>query len=355
MINKLLSVILCLIAIVLLLAGCELSEKIAKKMNLEPELVKRGEDSPGSKKCGDCHVDIYNEWANSLHAKSYASEEFRISTNDYEFEFCLGCHVPETIFTPNVTNASQTEFVEEEIKPRTYNLEDGIDCQSCHLTVDCTLAGPHSGMGPHPMEKKEDFYRRSNLCGRCHVETFKEYLMNTDDNHKETCQDCHMPAVKRKLIQDEPWERLHRRKEGKAHTFSSLSALKKGDDFILLSFTELSNENNQVKGVLKIQNNMPNHSIPTGSYGYREVLLLINLKNSLGETIKSKHESIFVEMDTQLEPMEKRKYPFTFNIDGINTVAKELEAILFRTDFNRTNKTLLAKVELELDSSHGSQ
>ncbi|MBO1223175.1 MAG: hypothetical protein JYX80_01985 [Candidatus Scalindua sediminis] len=341
MANKYLGITSGLIVTMLLLTGCT--------MNLHPELVKRSEEFPGSKKCGECHIDIYNEWAGSLHAKSYVSEEFRVSTNDYEFKFCLGCHVPETIFTPDGTDASQAEFVEEEKKPRTHNLEDGVDCQSCHLTVDCMLAGPHSGMGPHPMEKKEEFYRRSYLCGRCHVETFKEYLMNAHNNdHDKTCQDCHMPAVKRKLIQGEPWQRLHRRKEGKAHTFSSLSAIKNSDGFIVLSFTELSNKNNQIKGVLEIQNNMPNHSIPTGSYGYREVLLLINLKNSFGETIKSKHESIFVEMDTQLKPMEKRKYPFAFDIDGTNKAAKELEAILFRTDFNRTNKTLLAKVESKI-------
>ncbi len=338
MINKSLGIQIILIVAMLLLAGCT--------MNIHPELVTRGEGFPGSKKCGDCHVDIYNEWASSLHAQSYTSEEFRISTNDYEFKFCLGCHVPDTIFTPNVTDALLTEFTGEEIKPRTHNLEDGVDCQSCHLTADCVLAGPHSGMGPHPMEMKEEFYRRSDLCGKCHVETFKEYLMHADNGHDKTCQDCHMPAVKRKLIQGEPWERLHRRKEGKAHTFSSLSALENGDDFIVLSFTELSNESNQIKGVLEIRNNMSNHSIPTGSYGYREALLLINLKNSLGEIIKTKHESIFVEMGTQLKPMEKRKYPFTFDIGDTDKGVKELEAVFFRTDFNRTNKVLLAKVEL---------
>jgi hypothetical protein len=340
MVNKSLDIKIGLIATIFLLASCT--------MNLHPELVKRGEEFPGSKKCGDCHIDIYNEWASSLHAKSYVSEEFRISSNDYEFKFCLGCHVPETIFTPDGTDASLTEFVEKEIKPRTQNLEDGVDCQSCHLTMDCVLAGPHSGMGPHPMEKKEEFYRKSDLCGRCHVETFKEYLGNVHNNHDETCQDCHMPAVKRKLIQDEPWQKIHRRKEGKMHTFSSLSALENSDGFVMLSFTELSNKNNQINGVLEIRNNMPNHSIPTGSYGYREALLLINLKNNLGGIIKTKHESIFVEMDTQLKPMEKRTYPFTFDIDGTDKETKELEAILFRTDFNRTNKVLLAKVELRI-------
>lgn len=341
MVSRLFGTKISLIVTIFLITGCT--------MNLHPELVKRGEEFPGSKKCGDCHIDIYNEWVGSLHAKSYVSEEFRISTNDYEFKFCLGCHVPETIFIPAYIDASLTEVAEKEIKPRTHNLEDGVDCQSCHLTADCVLAGPHSGMGPHPMEKKVEFYRKSELCGRCHIETFKEYLGNASNNHAETCQDCHMPAVKRKLIQDEPWQKIHRQKEGKMHTFSSLSVLENNKDFFMLSFTELSNKNNQIKGVLEIQNNMTNHSIPTGIYGYKEVLLLINLKNSLGGIIESKQESIFAEMDTQLKPMEKRRYPFTFETDGINKETKELEAILFRTDFDRTNNTMLARVELRID------
>ncbi len=49
--------------------------------------------------------------------------------------------------------------------------------------------------------------------------------------------------------------------------------------------------------------------------------------------------------------MEKRKYPFTFDIDDTDDTdkgARDLEAVFFRTDFNRTNKVLLAKVELEV-------
>ena len=100
---------------------------------------------------------------------------------------------------------------------------------------------------------------------------------------------------------------------------------------------------------MEIFNSKVNHSIPTGKYGYREILLLINLKDNLVGIIKSKQESMFVELNTQLKPGEKRIYSFEFDIDGENDV-KELEAVLFRTNFNRTKKTLLAKVELELST-----
>ena len=343
------------IAVMAISSGCKLIE------NLHPELVKRGAEFPGSHKCGDCHVDIYNEWVESSHSQSYISEEFRVSTNNYEFKFCIRCHVPETIFTSlEVDSGSKTEISlskskKDEIAPRDYNLKDGVDCHGCHLTADCTLAGPHAGISPHPIEKKEGLFKSSELCGKCHVDTFEEYLMYVGNGNDETCQNCHMPAVRRKLIQDEPWQKLHVRKKGKAHTFSSLSALKNNKDFIELTFTEISNSNKQVKGKVEILNTKVNHSIPTGKYGYKEVLLLINLKDNFGRIVKSKQESMFVELNTQLKPGEKKIYNFTFDIDDESNKAKELEAVLFRTNFNRTNKTLLAKAELELDTPQSSQ
>ncbi len=335
------------IAIMTISSGCKLIE------NLHPELVKRGEEFPGSKECGDCHIDIYNEWVESRHSKSYTNEEFKVATNNYEFKFCLGCHVPETIFTPLKNGSADKAEVDllqstnDEIVPRSHNLADGVDCQGCHLTEDCTLAGPHSGISPHPIEKKEWLYKGSELCGKCHIDTFEEYLKYVKNGNNETCQDCHMPAVNRKLIQNEPWQKIHVRKEGKAHTFSSSDALKNNKDFIEMTFTELNDNNNQVKGKVEILNSKVNHSIPTGKYGYREVLLLINLKDNFGKIVKSKQESMFVELDTQLKPGEKKIYSFKFDIDSQNSV-KELEAVLFRTNFNRTEKTFFAKVGLEL-------
>ena len=157
-----------------------------------------------------------------------------------------------------------------------------------------------------------------------------------------------MPAVNRKLIQNEPWQKLHARKEGKAHTFSVSSAMKKKKDFIDLKFTEINKNNNQITGSVEITNTKVNHSIPTGKYGYREVLLLINLKDNLGRIIKSKQESMFVELNTQLKPGEKKIYNFVFDLNGKDNWVNELEAIILRTNFNRTDKTQFAKVELQL-------
>ena len=343
------SAILSIAAILFISAGCKLIE------NLHPELVQRGEEFPGSKECSKCHIDIYNEWVESSHSNSYTNEAFKVSTNNYEFKFCLGCHVPETIFKSQSGNPADKSGVglstlkDEEIAARSYKLADGVDCQGCHLTADCTLAGPHSGVSPHPTEKREELYRTSALCGICHRDTMEEYLAYTEGGGEATCQECHMPAVNRKLIQNEPWQKLHARKEGKAHTFSRLSAIKKKRDFIELEFAEIDNGNYQITGNVEITNTNVSHSIPTGKYGYREILLLINLKDNLGAIIKSKQESMFMELNTQLNPGEKRIVNFTFDLKGKNSVLKWLEASLFRTNFDRTDRTEFASVKMELD------
>jgi nitrate/TMAO reductase-like tetraheme cytochrome c subunit len=343
-----------MVVIMAVSSGCGLFQKMLTSMNIHPELVKRDEEFPGSQKCGHCHIDIYKEWAESTHSKSYISKVFRVATNNYEFEFCIRCHAPKTIFTSLENNTGDNSEISVmpskngEIEPRDYNLKDGVDCQGCHLTVDCEFSGPHTGISPHPLKKNEEFYKSSELCGKCHIDTFEEYLTYAGNGNDETCQDCHMPAVRRKLIQDEPWQKLHKKKEGKAHTFSRLSAREKDKDFMELKFTEINNDNKQIAGNVEIINTKVNHSIPTGKYGYREVILLINLKDNLGRIIKSKQESMFVELDTQIKPGEKKIYNFVFDLDDESNWVKELEAVLLRTNFNRTDKTQFARVELQL-------
>jgi hypothetical protein len=59
---------------------------------------------------------------------------------------------------------------------------------------------------------------------------------------------------------------------------------------------------------------------------------------------------MFVELNTQIKPGEKKIFNFVFGTDGNSGEPGKLEAILFRTNFNKTDKTLFAKVELEVSS-----
>jgi hypothetical protein len=60
---------------------------------------------------------------------------------------------------------------------------------------------------------------------------------------------------------------------------------------------------------------------------------------------------MFLELNTQLNPGEKRIVNFIFDLKDRDSRLKGLEAIIFRTNFDRVDRTEFAKVELELDQS----
>lgn len=294
---------------------------------LYPELVEKGSKSPKSERCGDCHRDIYNEWKGSPHAYSFINPAFREETNEYQFTFCVGCHAPETIFT------------DKDIEPRNINREEGVNCNSCHLN-DCKLSGPTPARGPHPIKENNPFYKSSELCGKCHVSTLKAWQESDIAEGKKTCQDCHMPVTKRKLIQDDPWQKIYPKREGKQHVFS-FHALHNGDEKLLkLSFLKVTQREDIIEGVLELENAAIPHSIPTGNYGYREVVVTIELCDKTGNIVNFKKESLFVELKTALQFREKRNIPFSFNYGGDSAM---LKAKVVRTSFNEERTVLLAE------------
>ncbi len=308
-----------------LLAGCSY-----------PELAERGEASPPAERCGECHIEIYKEWESSPHARSFISEEFREASNDYKFKFCLGCHTPESI------------YAEGEPRPRSIRPEEGITCNSCHLTEDCKLAGPLQSRAPHPVGEKHGFYLQSELCGKCHVRTFEEW-QKAAQRGKKTCQDCHMPSVKRKLIQDEPWQKLYGRKDVRRHTFSPAVEFLSSEnpvkiDLTLQGFTA-GDESFQAK--MSVENSSIPHCLPTGEYGYREVIVNVWLKGLKGREILLKAESFFEEMGTSLKPGERRE--FLLNIPkGLLGEDSFLLIEFLRTNFQRETKLVLAQREFPI-------
>ncbi|MFN3532223.1 MAG: multiheme c-type cytochrome [Candidatus Brocadia sp.] len=292
-----------------------------------PELVEKGPKSPKSERCGDCHRDIYAEWKDSPHASSFINSAFREETNKYQFTFCIGCHAPETIFT------------NEKIEPRGVNREEGVNCNSCHLN-DCKLSGPTPAHGPHPITEKAPFFRTSELCGKCHVSTFKAWQESDTAEGRKTCQDCHMPAIKRKLIQDDPWQKIYPKREGKQHFFSPKALLHGNENPLKLSFIQVVCSDGKVEGVLELENTGIPHSVPTGDYGYREVVVTIALLDKAGRIVDLKNESLFVELKTALPYKGKKRIPFCFCWSENLSVIK---ATMIRNSFHKDRNILLAE------------
>ncbi|MEK7483409.1 MAG: multiheme c-type cytochrome, partial [Planctomycetota bacterium] len=173
-----------LMTVLLVLTSC-----LGLTQNFYPELTQKENVSPSVHSCAGCHIDIYEEWKNSPHAKAFTSETYRERTNNYQYQQCLSCHTPDSVFS-------------DTILARKERLEEGVSCIACHF-IDGKFAGPVESTAVllvHPVEVRTDFYRSSALCGKCHESTYQEWL-SVDSLGKKICQECHMTPVVRSSTQ----------------------------------------------------------------------------------------------------------------------------------------------------------
>ncbi len=224
-----------------LLYSCESVEKLAYTLFLEEDLLKR----PEAKRCSECHQDIYKQWKKSRHSIAWISEHFKKSSNNFSKVKCLSCHAPYEV-----------NFIEEPVV-RDFHREDGINCASCHFKDETkSMHGPYDVFSPPHYSKKDINYTKSGICAGCHKETYKEWKKTKSE---KTCQDCHMPSKKGKLIQKFPFHLFHSKKDIHSHSFPVLKAeeddisvkLKKEKDTLSVFLTNI---------------NIP-HKLPTADQG----------------------------------------------------------------------------------------
>ncbi len=216
---------------------------------------------PRAETCGECHKEVYREWAASPHARAFTSDRFRGATDNYRFEKCLGCHAPTA------------QYTQGEPLARSVWREEGITCVSCHLE-EGSLSGPVATTGlvtPHPVGTANDRYRDSRFCGRCHQGTYAEWE-GAAVQEKKTCQQCHMPTVHRKLTQPTDTvssvivafeEEIPQRRHLFAVAVDGLDA----DPFTL----EVSHPEEAFVS-FSLRNNLP-HAAPTGDFGVRTITI----------------------------------------------------------------------------------
>ena len=75
---------------------------------LEEDLIQR----PQSKRCSECHGEIFKEWEKSRHAMAWKSEKFKLESENYTKTKCLSCHAPHQV-DPEIKPALRVEFKEE--------------------------------------------------------------------------------------------------------------------------------------------------------------------------------------------------------------------------------------------------
>jgi hypothetical protein len=241
---------LLLLSLLFAMAGCGPFEEVF----VEEDLLQR----PESKRCADCHAEIYREWERSRHAFAWKSENFRRESENYSKSKCLSCHAPHQV-DPDTKPSLRVEFK-----------DDGVGCVACHFKEETrAMHGPLKVWSPPHPSKQDLAYIKSNFCAGCHQETYKEWRRAKTE---KSCQDCHMPSVgKKDLIQKFPFHYFHFAKPRHSHEFPTLKA---SEEELRVWF-----EN----GKLFIQNTGIPHNLPTADQGDPRLYLIARIRYEKGK------------------------------------------------------------------------
>ena len=216
---------LTLLAAGIVLMASHVAATPAKKFDLEQFIA------PDT--CGGCHLEIQEQWTNSMHNLSHKDPVYnRVATflrqgltqagEIEEAESCVKCHTPVGVVTGFPEKLSDNLSKTPEIATQ------GIQCDYCHSAVDTTrmynnglvLSPGHGeedpGVKQGPFDDSEpDFHeaafsklhQSSGICGTCHnvkhvafgtslETTYTEWenspYNDPDPEKRVNCQDCHM-------------------------------------------------------------------------------------------------------------------------------------------------------------------
>ncbi|MFC1855408.1 multiheme c-type cytochrome [Thermodesulfobacteriota bacterium] len=330
-----------------------------------------GLTSLSSKECGTCHIEIYNEWKSSMHAKAYVDPFYQAYLKkDNNHWTCYYCHTPlerqreyKIIgFVKNDLNRPILDVnpdFDEELR------DEGVTCAGCHVK-DGIIYGPFGGLNaPHPTAYDASLLS-TDLCERCH-EVPKASTMFYKGNpcgsveefnngpYKEdgyTCQTCHMPATVRRLTPTSSEFRPTRR-----HTFAgphSKDMLKKA----LYVTIEKENGKGKEKFTLKVLNNGAGHKVPTGDPD-RYINIITKFYDSDNLLITKEIETlkrvilyypIIIEFsDNRLKPLMERTYTYD-NKDALTRAKSATVEIEYHILTDRAKKKLVKKYGLDKDT-----
>jgi hypothetical protein len=226
-----------LAGLALLAAGCAPgSEQLPKfyrtRLPIEQPVarqrVPRGLHSLSAAECGQCHVEIYREWRQSVHAQAWPDPQFQAELRKQPGVswLCINCHTPLVNQLDSLVVRLEGRDVERPLKQRNPRYDaalrdESITCAACHVR-DGAVEGPFGATNaPHAVRRNPNF-RSSELCLRCHqaVQSYpgKAFVctFNTGTEWRAgpfaaanvPCQDCHMPAVERALVEGGPVRRV---------------------------------------------------------------------------------------------------------------------------------------------------
>jgi cytochrome c554/c'-like protein len=175
--------------------------------------------------CAGCHLDIYNQWKNSMMAHGWDDPVYRAllnlaskDTGGKVDNFCVGCHSPVGLVTGEVKSTA-TGFTDQGMSKVSLA---GVHCDVCHsisgavgtgngsfvlaprMVGDRLKLGPRKdAISPGHHTAFSELHTRSEFCATCHNVTHPFNRMPIERTYDEwrdspynalgvQCQDCHM-------------------------------------------------------------------------------------------------------------------------------------------------------------------
>ncbi|MBE9525041.1 MAG: hypothetical protein IMY76_08070 [Chloroflexi bacterium] len=131
-------------------------------------------EMPEVKDCGECHLDIAENWSHSPHAHAYDDPVFQDRWVGLgEPGECLACHTTNYL-------SSTDEYSAE-----------GVACESCHGITS-------ENHPPEIVPVKAD----TDYCGSCHTTTLSEWRLTGHAAAEVGCMDCHDPHSQGALFEN---------------------------------------------------------------------------------------------------------------------------------------------------------
>ena len=317
-------------------------------------LNKKGFSS--SRKCGQCHRELFDAWKRSLHADASGNAVFRAAYLQVYFEkgerarkACLGCHAPVAYYNndPKLTQSISRE---------------GVSCDFCHSIAEVlpgTPEGPQfrfefGGVKQGPLKDSKspvhqtrfnELYRQSLFCKGCHeqispsgipmIATFSEWEQSPYPDKGITCQKCHMEPIAGKTVAEsvQPTPRT----KISNHDIAAGHSLTKRRQALEIKIAAIETYKNRITVTVDLTNTGAGHQMPTG-LPVKKIILEVKVQSETGKDrqiqqkvyqkvvadSKGKVVTKLVDLmlgkgatvvsDNRIAPLETRRESFTFFI-----------------------------------------
>ncbi len=273
-------------------------------------------DFTSAQQCGVCHQEIYEQWSNSMHARSATDSLYRyvasqaIEQSEGRLKgFCLSCHLPVASVTGGLDDSA------EPVKWDSFGpvAMQGVTCDFCHtasaeenLTQEIVPGflvlrrtgstavkyGRHAdASGAHHPVQPSKFLTSPQFCAACHSfkhpvagievqNTYREWQQSPYAEQGIRCQDCHMPPYAgASAVGAAERPRLH------AHVFKGgySEMIRRAATVSVEGRMRGKRKRRRVEIEAAVTNSGAGHSIPTGLPGIREMWLEIEVFDSQGK------------------------------------------------------------------------